>query len=275
MRWPPLLIFVTLLLPLPALAAVDPCGKDGKDAQGPRALAEEGLRLYKAAASIAESGERVRTYERALRCYQQALKSGQQVDALYHPLGLVYEKLERPVEAIGAFERFLAAVPEIERRPGVTKQIQDKLKVLLSQVSRLDIIAVKGAEVRIDQQPVGQAPLGRLVLVLPGAHSISATATGPAGTQGADVVAEAGQVRRIDLTPTPPQQVAQAPLIHSGPGQAAKAPETTPTYRRWWLWTLVGVAAAGAATGIALGTTYGRAGEAPLPEGLSFYEPRF
>lgn len=260
------MILVMVLLPLPALAAADACGKD---AQGPRALAEEGLRLYKAAASIAESGERVRTYERALRCYQQALKSGQQVDALYHPLGLVYEKLERPVEAIGAFERFLAAVPEIERRPGVTKQIQDKLKVLLAQVSRLDIVAIQGAEVRVDQQPVGQAPLGRLVLVLPGAHSVSAT--WPAGTQGADVMAEAGQVRRIDLTPAPPQPMAQAPLAR--PRQAAT--ETTPLHRRWWLWTLVGVAAAGAATGIALGTTYGRAGEAPLPEGLSFYEPRF
>jgi hypothetical protein len=38
----------------------------------------------------------------------------------------------------------------------------------------------------------------------------------------------------------------------------------TPAYKRWWVWTLVGVAAAGAAAGIAVGVTQGGRSETSL-----------
>jgi tetratricopeptide (TPR) repeat protein len=46
-----------------------------------------------------------------------------------------------------------------------------------------------------------------------------------------------------------------------------RAPQAarTPAYKRWWVWTLVGVAAAGAATGIALGVTSRKSEGAFMP----------
>ncbi len=44
------------------------------------------------------------------------------------------------------------------------------------------------------------------------------------------------------------------PVLVLAPPTAAE-PARVPTYKKWWLWTIVGVVAAGAATGIAVGLT--------------------
>lgn len=175
----------------------DPCSPQVRD---PQKLAEAGLAMYRAAAALHDPALRVKEYERALRCYRAAMDSSKgQAAKLYHPLGLVLEKLDRPVEAAEAFKLFLERVPEGERHVGVTKQIDDKLAALRRQVAELDIETVPGLEVRVDQRLVGKAPLGRLVVVTPGSHAI--VVGDPAtGTAGADVRVDAGQVRQVDLT---------------------------------------------------------------------------
>jgi tetratricopeptide (TPR) repeat protein len=120
------LAFIFLLLCAPAWAAADPC--DGDDA---RRLSAEGLRLYKEAFALSREPERARAlYEQALRCFERAIAVSQTPAKIYHPLGLVYEKLDRREEAIAAFERFLAEVPESERSPQVTQKLRDKLAAL-------------------------------------------------------------------------------------------------------------------------------------------------
>ncbi|GAC1421259.1 MAG: hypothetical protein NVSMB57_14880 [Actinomycetota bacterium] len=46
---------------------------------------------------------------------------------------------------------------------------------------------------------------------------------------------------------------------------AVPPPRRTPMYKRWWLWTVVGVVAAGAATGLALGLTSQRTESSLMP----------
>lgn len=179
--------------PTPGKEAPDPCA----ESQAPQDLASTGLNLYRLALAQAEEHERARVLERSLRCFQHALaQSAVGKSKLYHPLGLVYERLGRPEQAIEALERFLAEVPEVSRQPGATKQVTDKLAALYSQVGRLQIDTVAGTEIRLDGIALGKAPLGRLIPVRPGAHAV---AVGDSAA-GAEVTVAAGQVRRVDLT---------------------------------------------------------------------------
>lgn len=56
--------------------------------------------------------------------------------------------------------------------------------------------------------------------------------------------------RETPLAATPPP-APPAPRAAATPSVAATRP--TPVYKRWWLWTLVGAAAAGAAVGLGVG----------------------
>jgi hypothetical protein len=60
-------------------------------------------------------------------------------------------------------------------------------------------------------------------------------------------------------TPVPP--TASTTLVAT----PSPAPQHTPVYRKWWLWTIVGVVAAGAATGIAIGVTSQRTESTLMP----------
>jgi tetratricopeptide (TPR) repeat protein len=58
---------------------------------------------------------------------------------------------------------------------------------------------------------------------------------------------------------TPPAQTAAASgIVATTTTATATAPvkKTTPIYKKWWLWTIVGVAAAGAGVGLGLGLTH-------------------
>ena len=50
----------------------------------------------------------------------------------------------------------------------------------------------------------------------------------------------------------PPTPVTNAPSVTAAPS-VATAPARTPVYKKWWLWTAVGVVAAGAAVGVGVG----------------------
>ena len=66
-------------------------------------------------------------------------------------------------------------------------------------------------------------------------------------------------------------EVAPAPALSAHPAAAASAPRQ-PIYKKWWLWTLVGVAAAGAITATVI-ATYPR--EPTIPNNAQSYSPMF
>jgi tetratricopeptide (TPR) repeat protein len=73
-----------------------------------------------------------------------------------------------------------------------------------------------------------------------------------------------------EAAPTPPAPApAPAPSLQPSPAltATAPAPAPTPVYKKWWLWTVVGVVAAGTATGIALAVTLPK--DAPIPAGAT------
>jgi tetratricopeptide (TPR) repeat protein len=65
---------------------------------------------------------------------------------------------------------------------------------------------------------------------------------------------EQAQREAASLQPVPPSSI----LLNTSPGAATNSSadasrRSVPVYRKWWFWTVVGVAAAGIATGVALG----------------------
>jgi len=65
-----------------------------------------------------------------------------------------------------------------------------------------------------------------------------------------DAAAEAARNRQIEA---PPPTGTAAVTLTSPPPPAA--PPKTPVYKKWWLWTIVGVAAAGVGVGLGIGLT--------------------
>ena len=65
--------------------------------------------------------------------------------------------------------------------------------------------------------------------------------------------------------PTAPPAVVAAPV--TAPLVVEKP--STPAYKKWWVWTIVGVAAAGAATGLAIGLTSQRTESSFMPVTVS------
>lgn len=70
------------------------------------------------------------------------------------------------------------------------------------------------------------------------AQTDGSTGTGKAETQGANPLPPGAQL-----------------IATSGKDTSTKSSSARPLYKRWWLWTAVGAAAAGIAVGVAVGTT--------------------
>lgn len=67
-----------------------------------------------------------------------------------------------------------------------------------------------------------------------------------------------------DLSPSTSRPDISLAVGAASTAPKAVEPEARPVYKKWWFWTIIGVAAAGAATGIAVGVTATRAPEDPL-----------
>lgn len=242
----------------PVSRPVDRCDAAQMD---PQELAERGFQIYQEAVRLEEERQRVRELERSVQCYMVAMDNASAGAAkVYHPLGLALEKLGRYPEAVDAFERFLALVPEKERKAGVTKQITDKIATLRQQVAALAIDTVPGLTVRIDEKVVGKAPLGRLLSVIPGSHAV-VVGDPETGTLGTQVLAQAGQVHRVDLTGWRPRRALSMGIEERRAAASAKRSPARP-----WVWVVVGVTGVlVAGTAVALGTYYGTG--TPVPDG--------
>lgn len=78
-----------------------------------------------------------------------------------------------------------------------------------------------------------------------------------------EVIRQRSECQAPERPATPAPAAAVTPATTSIAPSAPRAHESIA--RKWWLWTLVGVVAAGAATGIALGVVYSRPHETALP----------
>ncbi len=127
------------------------------DKAAARALLREGTRLF-------DKGQHEAALERFTRAH-----------ALYPSPKLLYNiaqanrELGRKVEALAAFEGFLA---QVEKPPArLAAEVRRSVAELQAQLAELQIrVDVTGAELQLDGTPLGLAPLPDSVWVTPGAH---------------------------------------------------------------------------------------------------------
>lgn len=170
-------------------------------------------------------------YDRALAAFFQAYALTKNPAILFN-LGMTSLKLGDSLHALRYFEQFLressAATPDQRARAnvGITEAREG--------LGSIEISAPEGADVAVDGEPVGRAPLPAPIAALPGEHAV--TITTASGAKLANIEVKAGMVARLKLaagpaTP-PPSAVSasppEAPEEHAAPKRPPPAELAAP-----------------------------------------------
>ncbi|MGZ3475329.1 MAG: hypothetical protein ACXWUG_14355 [Polyangiales bacterium] len=203
---------------------------------------DRGLKLYNEGA-----------YDAALVEMQRAYELAPSFKILYN-LGLIHRQLNDYAAALKVFRRYLQEggnkVPK-DKRAEVTTAITELEKRVATITVEVD---VAGAEVSVDDAPVGTSPLPEPLLVNAGKRRISAKIPGkPAAVRIVTVAGTDTQTVKLELgEPKPATTTETSPTTTKAP--ETKPPvQTTPPKREvpWVLWGVTGgLAAATAVTGI-------------------------
>ena len=210
-------------------------------------------------------------YDRA--DYRGALAKFQQAHALFPTpeielnIGLTQEHLRDLPAAASHFESFLGKV-EREGNAARVRGIRQKLEVLRKKLGSITVVCtVRGAVVTVDGKPAGSTPLRHRLYVTAGRHSLVVIAT---GKRPFKEVLELGagqhqtlEVKLLHLAPGAREPGTATPGLSPPPPPVRSV--SRPFYKRWWFWTAVGVAVAGAATAAVVATQTG--GSDRLPGG--------
>jgi hypothetical protein len=223
--------------------------------------AEEAAAAYKEAGTAAfKRGD----YAAALEAFRRSYAAGRS-PLMHYNLGLSLGRLRRDLEALEEFDLFVAEArdaPE-EHRAFARAQVAE----LERRFVRLEVACnVPGAEVLVDGRRAGRAALW----ISPGSHDLAVSAPGYV-MQVSRVSAGAGQRRRVEITlqatarvaptiaaaPVGAAPVAAAASVGAAPVAAAAVtgappPASKPLVKRWWFWTVIGVAVAGTVTAAAV-----------------------
>src|SRR5581483_2888736 len=216
------------LLLAPALALADPpppaADPTGTDVELAKAHFATGQLYY----------ERGR-YPDAAREFEEAYRLSNRAELLYN-MGKSYDGIGDHARAAAAYRRFLNAVTSSPDRPWVTERVQ-ALALLVGHVTVK--CSVAGSLVTVDGQPVGTSPLAETLELNPGGHKLEIAHEGYATWRG-DVVASPGGELTVNA-----EQISLVKVIRV----EVPTEKKVPIYKRWWLWTAVGVViVAGAVT---------------------------
>jgi hypothetical protein len=223
-----------------------------------RARVKEGIAMY---------GKK--RYDRAHAAFLQAYALSKNTTLLIN-LGFTSLKLGHPLEAAGYFNRYLNEAKDAtpEQRARVDKALSDARRAL----GAIEITAPEGAEITVDGEVAGRAPLAAPVDVLPGRHEVTSTTT--AGTKTETVTVGLGAIARARLaTPgrsAPPNAVLEPERGPSSPANAPPAPQTpeepasagifAPPETTWPVYTMGAVGLVSFTTAIVLGGIGANAG---------------
>jgi hypothetical protein len=190
--------------------------------------AQEATTEREAQARFEEGLARVRAgnFEGARVSFLQAYAVLQKPSILWN-LALAEEKTGNVLSALGHFKHFVRVAPAGDDRSVAEKHIGE----LMGQTGHVDVAAPTGAEVVLDGTPVGVAPLGDAIDVLPGKHRLEAQTPQGAREGALDVLP--GQFVRVsliaaaDATSPPPDSIHLAPAASD-----ANAPARQPAPAR-------------------------------------------
>jgi PEGA domain-containing protein len=204
-----------------------------EDASAPvaRALMDEGLRLRKAGAD-----------RPALEVFDRAWRLDGSAQALAQ-VALAEQALGLWVDGYGHLRRAL----ESSSDPWIAthrETLEMAFREMESHVGRLDVACnVDGAEIRVDGRLLGKTPLATSLLVLAGQSVLSVRARGYFKVTR-EVQVDPSQLARVDVHLTA-NEAADVPV-----GAANGSAEETTTARDALMYTSIGLAALGAATGL-------------------------
>jgi len=177
-------------------------------------------------------------YADAAKEFEEAYRLSGRAEMLYN-MGRSYDGAGDLRGALVAYRRFLAAVTSSSDRPFVEKRVTE----LSALIARLSITAsVAGATVTLDGNKVGATPLPPQPLELnPGDHAVEVAAEGYATFR------EQIRLQRSQKASIEAKLVSLVRVIRV-------EEKKVPVYKRWYLWTGVGVVVvAGVVTGAVLG----------------------
>ena len=218
----PLLLLLWLSQTTPAIA--DPQAK----AQA-QSLLSEGTKLY-------DQGD----VAGALEKFQTAYAAFPSPKLMFN-IGRANRDLGRPVQAMEAFEKFLAGAPDAS--PETIANANKSVAELRSMLGRIRIdCETTGAEVSVDGKSLGLTPLPDPIWATPGRHQVTAKhASAAPAIEDVDVMA--GSVSTVTMRMLPLAIPVAAPAPKAAPDfdlQAATRPSGAS--EGWWLgrkWTWV------------------------------------
>jgi hypothetical protein len=235
-----------VVLSLVAQAAPEPGSLEARAKA--QALLKEGAQHYERA-EFADAREK----------FDQAYAAFPSPKLLFN-IGQASRELGRPVDAVEAFEKFLAQATDAP--PEMTSEAKRSVAELLPRIGKLLIdCGISNAEITVDGKKVGLSPISDLVRVAPGNHQVTVTHEGMTPAIE-NVTVAAGTVQtvvlRLRALVEVPAAALPAPVIAAVPApildvKAAEAPKQPVADEGWWLgrkWTWV---AAGSAVVLAGG----------------------
>ena len=157
-------------------------------------------------------------------------------------LGQVSQGMGRRADALRYFERYLAeGGADVDAIEGRRAEVESNLAALRARLALLDVdVDVEGAEVLVDDEIVGTAPLGEPLVLDPGPHVVIGRHPDH-GTVRLEVTLASDTREAVSLVLTSP--VGPGP----GPGPTPPVQEEWTIASQWWFWTIIGAVVAGGA----------------------------
>lgn len=150
---------------------------EGDDVAAARALLQQGDDDLARGERLERRGHRARAfalYRQALARYRKAYELVPK-STIFFAIAGAEAKLERYLDAITSYQRVVAEVADA----GLREQAQARIRALSARVAILELdVRPAGAEIAIDREPRGQAPIEGPIYLAAGEHTITVTAKG-------------------------------------------------------------------------------------------------
>jgi len=159
-------------------------------------------------------------------------------------LALCYKWLGNNLKALEHYEFFLQQVPKDTTDPtnlALRKQVEEvEIKGLLRMVRQLRITMTEppGAEVRVNGALAGLSPMDKVIRMNPGDVNVT-------------VILRGYYTFRKDLNLiNEPAAHVKVTLVKIMPKVITVREKGIPIHKKWWFWTVIGVAVAGSTAGV-------------------------